>query len=710
MTGAPEPLDRLNPGLVHHIVNTLAWPGLRPLQEEAIEPLLDGSDAVLLAPTAGGKTEAASFPLLSKMTQENWTGTSVLYVCPLKALLNNLLPRLETYTSWLGRTAALWHGDVSQPRRKKILRDRPDVLLTTPESLEAMLVSTNVDHRAFFSGLQAIVVDEVHAFAGDDRGWHLLAVLERLQRVVGRPVQRIGLSATVGNPDQLLTWLQGSGSGHHSARVVAPHLREESLALPPPGDIQVDYVGSLENAATVIAALHRGEKRLVFCESRRQVEKLGESLRAKGVTAFLSHASLSVDERRRAEEAFTEARDCVIVSTSTLELGIDVGDLDRVIQIGAPATVASFLQRLGRTGRRPGSARNCLFLTVDEDGLIAAAALLLQWSRGWVEPVVAPPEPRHIVAQQVLALCLQEHRVGDRLWQEWWGGLGPFGASAEPILRHLIEEGFLDRDGGMLFIGPEAERRFGYRHFMDLTAVFTAAPEFTVLSARTEIGTTNPALLTEEVAGPRRLLLAGQSWQVTYIDWSRRRCFVEPVDGGGKARWGGAGSGRAASYELTRAAREVLLGADPPITLTLRAKTALAQARESSSELVHPDATVLVRGGRDTNVRWWTWAGYRANATLAATLTTIADPLQRPTDTCIRLREDVTAAEWRKVISEAADQLCLPAVDARALNGLKFSATLPTRLAEATLAARLADLEGAAATLREPTRSTVLGQ
>ncbi|MEU9451444.1 DEAD/DEAH box helicase [Streptomyces sp. NPDC048277] len=710
MTGAPEPLDRLHPGLVHHIVNTLGWPELRPLQEEAVEPLLDGSDAVLLAPTAGGKTEAASFPLLSKMAHENWTGTSVLYVCPLKALLNNLLPRLETYTSWLGRTAALWHGDVSQPRRKKILRERPDVLLTTPESLEAMLVSTNVDHRAFFSGLRAIVVDEVHVFAGDDRGWHLLAVLERLQRVVGRPVQRIGLSATVGNPDQLLTWLQGSGSGHRPAWVIAPHLREKSPPLPPPGDIQVDYVGSLENAATVIAGLHHGEKRLVFCESRRQVEKLGESLRAKGVTAFLSHASLSVDERRRAEEAFAEARDCVIVSTSTLELGIDVGDLDRVIQIDAPATVASFLQRLGRTGRRPGSTRNCLFLTVDEDGLIGAAALLLLWSRGWVEPVVAPPEPRHIVAQQVLALCLQEHRVGDRLWQEWWGGLGSFGTPAEPVVRHLIEEGFLDRDGGMLFIGPEAERRFGFRHFMDLTAVFTAAPEFTVLSGRTEIGTTNPALLTEEVAGPRRLLLAGQSWQVTYIDWSRRRCFVEPVDDGGKARWGGAGAGRTASYELTRAAREVLLGTDPPVMLTGRAVTALAEARESSSELVHPGGTVVIKGGRDTNVRWWTWAGYRANATLAATLTTIADPLQRPTDVYVRLREDVTPEEWRKAIAEAGDQLCLPAVDARALYGLKFSAALPTRLAEATLAARLADLEGATAALREPTGFTVLGK
>ncbi|MEU2990710.1 DEAD/DEAH box helicase [Streptomyces griseoincarnatus] len=705
-SAAPDPLDRLHPGLVHHIVNTLGWPGLRALQEEAITPLADGEDAVLIAPTAGGKTEAACFPLLSRMAREAWDGTSVLYVCPLKALLNNLLPRLETYTSWIGRSAALWHGDVSHSRRKRILRERPDVLLTTPESLEAMLVSAKVDHRAFFSGLRAIVVDEVHAFAGDDRGWHLLAVLERLERVAGRPVQRVGLSATVGNPDELLAWLQGAASGQRAARVIAPHLREHAPKLPPPGDIQLDYVGSLANAATVIAALHVGEKRLVFCESRKQVEELGAALRAKGVTTFLSHASLSADERRRAEEAFAEARGCVIVSTSTLELGIDVGDLDRVVQIDAPSTVASFLQRLGRTGRRPGSLRNCLFLTTDDSGLLSAAALLLLWSRGWVEPVVPPPEPRHIAAQQVLALCLQEHRVGNRLWQEWWGGLGPFGLSAEPIVRHLVEQGYLDRDGELLFIGPEAEQCFGYRHFMDLTAVFTAAPEFTVLSGRTEIGTTDPVLLTDEVVGPRRLLLAGRSWQVTYIDWSRRRCFVEPVESGGRARWGGIGPDRASSYELTRAARDVLLGSTPRVGLTRRAESTLARVRDENAEVVHRDGTVIVRGGRDTNVRWWTWAGYRANATLAASLRSVADPLQRPTDMYVRLREDITPRGWKRAAADCVKHLCLPEVDPRALAGLKFSVALPPRLAAATLAARMADLEGATKSLREPVRFT----
>lgn len=708
-----DAFDLLDPVLGHHIVNSLGWRTLRPLQQAAVEPLLGGEDALLLAPTAGGKTEAAAFPLLTRMNRHGWKGTSVLYVCPLKALLNNLHPRLRTYTEWLGRTAELWHGDITTPRRRRILTQRPDILLTTPESLESMLVSTHVDHRAFFSGLHAVVVDEVHAFAGDDRGWHLLAVLERLSQVVGRPIQRIGLSATIGNPGELLAWLQGSGQGRRPAQVVAPHLVERTSASPtagtassaalPAGDIELDYVGSVANAATVIAALHKGEKRLVFCESRRTVEELGEQLRIKGVTTFLSHASLSVDERRRAEAAFAEGRDCVIVSTSTLELGIDVGDLDRVIQLDAPSTVASFLQRLGRTGRRPGTTRNCLFLALDAEGLLSAAALLLQWSRGWVEPVVPPPEPRHLVAQQMLALCLQEHRVAENLWQEWWGGGGPFGPGAAPVVRHLVEQGYLDQDGGLLFIGPEAERRYGYRHFMNLTAVFTAPPEFTVFNGRTEIGRTDPDLLTEHIEGPRKLLLAGRSWLVTYIDWNRKRCFVEPVDEGGRARWSGFGAERIRSFTLARAARDVLLGEDPPVRLTKRAGVRLAEARDTHLHTVHPGGTLVTRHV-DGDVRWWTWAGHRANATLAASLPTVVLPHRRVNCQWIALRDDFTPALWKTAVSDAASGLCLPAVDERALLGLKFGEALPPRLAEATLAARTADEEGAYRALADPVR------
>ncbi|GEL17283.1 DEAD/DEAH box helicase [Pseudonocardia asaccharolytica] len=689
-------VDRLHPVLVHHLVNSLGWRSLRPLQHQAVAPLLDGADAVLLAPTAGGKTEAAMFPLLTAMEQQGWSGLSVVYVCPLKALLNNLTPRLESYGAWLGRRAAVWHGDVGASARRRILRDPPDVLLTTPESLEAMLVSVKVDHHRLFAGLRAVVVDEVHAFAGDDRGWHLLAVLERLARVCGRPVQRIGLSATVGNPSELLAWLQGTGRGSREATVVAPEAAPAAEI-----DVELDHVGSVDNAATVLAALHRGEKRLVFCDSRALVEKLGAALRERGVTTFLSHASLSVEERRRAEQAFAEARNCVIVSTSTLELGIDVGDLDRVVQVNAPTTVASFLQRLGRTGRRAGATRNCLFLALDKHSLLWSAGLLQLWAGGYVEPVTAPPQPRHIVAQQLLALCLQEGTVGSRLWAQTWNGLAPFDRSAEPIVTHLLDEGFVERDGELLFIGPQAEQRFGRRHFMGMTAVFTAPPQFTVVEGRREIGHVDPSLLTDRVEGPRLLLLAGRSWRVTWVDWTRQRCFVEAVDAGGRARWHTGGVG-GASFTLARAAREVLLGADPPVALTKRAVRALGQIRDEQIATVHPGGTVILRHGGE--VRWWTWAGYRANATLAATVSDLVDATQRADDVSIRLRGDLTPQMWRGATADAAERLCLPDVDRRALDGLKFSEALPERLATMTLAARLADLDGAARVLAEPTR------
>jgi len=686
-----DPFDRLHPGVQYHLANTLRWSGLRPTQAAAVEPVLAGSDVLVLAPTAGGKTEAAMFPLLSRMATEDWQGVSVLYVCPLRALLNNLQPRIDGYCRWLGRTAAVWHGDVTQGQRKKILAERPDVLLTTPESLESMLVSTKVDPRVLFSGLRAVVVDEIHAFAGDDRGWHLLAVLERLSRVAERPLQRIGLSATVGNPADLLAWLQGSFRERNGV-VVAPAV--EAPAAP---DITVDYVGSLTNAAKVIATLHAGEKRLVFVDSRRQAEELGAALRDLDIETYISHSSLSAAERRRSEAAFADARDTVIVATSTLELGIDVGDLDRVIQIGSTRTVASFLQRHGRTGRRPGTTRNCLFLCLDDEGVLLASGMLQRWSQGWVEPITAPPHPRHIAAQQLLALCLQQHRIGAMEWESWWGDLPVFDSSAPQIVEFLIAEGYFETDGPFLHIGPEAERRFGRRYFSDLTAVFTAPPEFIVLAGREEVGTIGTELLTEEVEGPRLLLLGGRSWKVTHVDWERRRCFVEPVDEGGRAKWSGLPGGL--SYEIARGMREVLLGASPAgVTFTGRATTVLAELRDSYADTVDAGQTIVFLP-IDSTGRWWTWAGTAANRTLQASLPSVVDPRQRIDEKSIRLQPGVTVAELSAALSDV--QWRDPDVDENALRGLKFSAALPSELAKQTLAARLGDIQHAREVLAE---------
>ncbi|MCQ0013777.1 hypothetical protein [Actinomadura madurae] len=238
---------------------------------------------------------------------------------------------------------------------------------------------------------------------------------------------------------------------------------------------------------------------------------------------------------------------------------------------------------------------------------------------------------------------------------------------------------------------------------MDMTAVFTAPPEFTVLSGRQEIGRTDPMLLTERVEGPRVLLLAGRSWQVTWIDWKRRRCYVEPSDRPGKARWYGTAF-TGSSFALTRACRDVLLGADPPVTMTERAVRYLAKTREAATSTVHLGGTVITRDADD--VRWWNWVGYRANAVLTATLSGLTDEKQRFEDEWVRLRPDLTRDMWKAGTADAADRLCLPDIDERALRGLKFNEALPTRLATATLAARLADLDAALTTLTDPVRFT----
>lgn len=720
----------LHPVVLHHVVNTLGWPALRPLQEAAVGPLLRGDDALLLAPTAGGKTEAAIFPLLTRAANEQWRGLSVVYVCPLRALLNNLAPRLESYAAWLGLRARVWHGDTREGERRRLRADPPEILLTTPESLEAMLVSTKLTAREHFANVRAVVIDEVHAFAGDDRGWHLLAVLERLERLAGRPIQRVGLSATVGNPTELLDWLQGSARGSRPASVIAPDLAAsepkpvagqrltasepkpvagQRLAAseletvagqpgPPAGEVTLDDVGSLAGAAKVISLLHAGEKRLVFCESRREVEELARLLVERQVTTFVSHSSLASDERRRAEEAFAQARDCVIVSTSTLELGIDVGDLDRVIQINAPGSVAAFLQRLGRTGRRTGTTRNALFLATSDEGLMRAAGLLLLWGRGFVEPVVPPPSPRHIAAQQVLALCLQEGRVGDAVWRQWWGDLPLFDEHTDRIVDWLIDTGHLARESGMLFIGPAAELAYGRRNFMELVSVFTAAPQFTVLHGRAELGTIDPIVLTRSSEGPRVIVLAARAWQVTHIDWQRRRCHVEPTDQSARMRWvGGAASVR---FEMVRAQRDVLLGADPAVVLSRRAREGLARARQTWGGAVSPAGLVLSR--EDDDVYWWTWAGDRANATLIAGLPGIADPVQRVDAARVRLLGAEAVPRLGPALSGVEWGTVRPAVSPHALEGLKFSDVLPRDLAVATIAERLADPAGAAATAAEP--------
>lgn len=661
--------EQLHPSLRYHVVNTLGWSTLRPTQLAAIGPIHAGSHCLLLAPTAGGKTEAAAIPIMSKMLNEAWPGTSVFYICPIKALLNNLEHRLSHYAGLVGRRVEVWHGDISQSQKNRALRDAPDILLTTPESVEAMLVSTRVDRPAWFGNLQAVIVDELHAFAGDDRGWHLRSILHRLDQYLERPLQRIGLSATVSNPSELLAWLAPTGS-----RTVVG-----SASVSTDADVTIDHVGSLENAATVIAHLHRGEKRLVFCDSRSSAEQLSSMLRTHKIRTFVSHASLSLSERRQAEAAFSEERDCVIVATSTLELGIDVGDLDRVIQIDSPSSVSSFLQRMGRTGRRTGGRRNCLFLTTNDTAFLLALGVTQKWCEAWVEAAVPPAEPWHIVAQQAMVLSLERGELPTRELVQMLHGSFPELqiAEIEVLIEHMVEQQFFDRAEGVVRVGPQIERSYARSHYRDLLASFSGSQLLTGRHGGAEVGYIDPIVLTGE-REERLLLLAGKSWRITEVDWSKRIVWLEPAAGGGKARW--MGGARSLGRDVCQGIRLVLAnGPSPIITLSRRARAVL-QALADEIPISSGTNFVMSRSG-GAPMQTWTFAGTQANRTFA----------RQASIGGVKVRFDALSVQAHvAVLIATAPELLDPTQDELAAfhESIKFAACVPPQLLSKTIVAR----------------------
>lgn len=694
--------DRLNQSLQYHVVNSLGFRGLRPVQEATTEAILDGKNAVVLAPTAGGKTEAAMFPLISKILDDGWEPTSVLYLSPIRALLNNQEPRVEKLFGMVGRRIFKWHGDVSGSQRKRALADPPDILLTTPESLEVMFVSRRVNASRFLGNLKAVVIDEIHAFAGDDRGSHLVALLERIVAHTKHDLQRIGLSATVGNPEAILDWMRGS-SGREGTVVDPPR---------PPGDepdVTLDYLGTLDNVAGAIQQTRRwqGAKRLVFSDSRTQTEQLGAELKARDVETYVIHSSLSADERGMAEQKLAEAKDCVIVATSALELGIDIGDLDYVVQVGCPATVASFLQRMGRTGRRDDTTSNYTFLTLERKrylSLLQAAGMLRLWSRGFVEPVRPSRRSYHVLAHQLMALSLQEDGVPEIDWWNWVGAASAFSEISDEerqsLLAHMLEHKVVFSDGVRLIFGPEGERLYGKKNFMALYSVFDAPASMRVLFGGNHIGFLDVVYLLQQQGRDAVFSLGGRSWKLKHIDWSKQICFVDPSKEEGKSVWTGAPLDL--SYELCQSMLDVLTSEDQDVWWSKRTQRLIKILRDEHAFLRDPG--LALSEVSQNKIEWWTFAGLRANGPVALELE--ARLGGRVTWDNLRITFQDEAARSTQAISYElgnlkqdglSEELGLRHADRAARSQLsKFQPCLPRPLEVRYLADRLFDLESAA--------------
>ncbi len=665
--------DKLHPAMQYHVVNSLGWSTLRPTQLAAIEPIHDGAHCLLLAPTAGGKTEAAIIPMLSRMLTEAWPATSVLYICPIKALLNNLEPRLSYYAGLVGRRVEVWHGDVSQSRKQRALKDAPDLLLTTPESIEAMLISARIDRQNWFGNLQTVIIDELHAFAADDRGWHLRSVLHRLDQYLKRPLQRVGLSATVSNPRELLEWF-----APHGERMVVG-----SASVSTDAEVTIDHVSSLENAATVITRLHQGQKRLVFCDSRSSAEQLSSMLRGRGVRTFVSHASLSAAERRQAEAAFSEEKDCVIVATSTLELGIDVGDLDKVIQIDAPSTVSSFLQRMGRTGRRGDSQRNCLFLTTNDNAFLLALGIAQRWSESWVEAARPPAAPWPIVAQQAMASVLEHGQLPTHELLHLVSGAFPELAPTkiQLLLANLVSLEFLTVGQGLMAVGARMEREFGRGHYRELLASFTGSMLLTGRHGNAEVGFIDPTALTGDKKD-QLILLAGRSWLISGIEWAKKTVWLEPAKEGGKARW--MGSARSLSGDVCQGIRSVLAtGPSTAFKMSIRARDAL-NFLQDEMEISAGNGFVVSRRS-DGSDRTLTFAGTKFNRTIA----------RRASSPANKIKFDALGVQALPAMFELPGQSFLELNKDELIvfgEAIKFSSCLPTNLLSESIQSRFFDL------------------
>lgn len=677
----------------------LGWSSLRPVQEEAGDALLSGYNAVVLAPTAGGKTEASMFPTISQMVTDQPEGVGALYIAPIKALLNNQEDRLGLYTEMVGLRRFVWHGDTPDSARKQFLKEPAELLMTTPESLEVMLVSQRVSEQKIFSDLRMIVIDEVHAVAGTDRGAHLMSVLERLARVSRHDVQRVGLSATVGNPEAILKWLQGTSE--RPGRVVDPPKQ------PGKRELLVVHREDLGELARDAARMAKGKKSLFFCQSRSTSEAVAEHMRRSGSEVFVHHSAVSREERQLAEEKFNHGSDACIVCTSTLELGIDVGDLDRVLQSEAPDTVSSFLQRMGRTGRRDGQAANTTFFCSTTEAILQSIALIELAKAGWVEHVETETRCWPVLIHQLLAMSLAKEGIGaEEAWQHL-SKMPDFSGIRREEYDRLI--GWMLRDqafvlaSGRLVLGPKAERRFGRKNFMELFAVFSSPQSYTVQTANgAPVGTLNQAFVDRLVDGISSFLLGGRAWAVLRIQHDDRRILVEPAPRGKQPTWGGY-LPQFLGFDVCQRILGALLEDTKYHYLDDASWAVVSEHRTSMREAVDSQRGSIEYD--DEEVRWWTFAGGRINATLRYAIEAAGgDWKVIPDNFLVKIRgEDLNEHRFKEVLAKLKkqefwenDQLWSEVAESLPSYRLsKFQPLMPSWVEREVVASYLLDVGGA---------------
>ena len=548
--GAPLRL----PGIDPRLADAVARRGIyEPTEIQRLaQPLLDGEDdALLLSPTGTGKTEAALLPLLSRRLADPTPAISILYITPLRALNRDLEHRLVSLVEEVGLTAAVRHGDTTQSARLAQSRRPPDLLLTTPETLQILLVGRRL--RESLRNVRTVIVDEIHELVGSDRGAQLGLTLERLDDLTGRRVRRIGLSATVGNPEEVARFLSPEPRrvGVRSAtqrRVLELSARRPAASYPP---LDPEMVRELKADGPLLAALREVEAEvrahtttLIFVNTRPTAEGLAARLGrlAPDLAVAVHHGSLSREMREEAERAFREGRLRALVATSSLELGIDIGGIDHVLQFGSPHQVGRLVQRVGRSGHRQDRTIHGTVLALDDDDLEEAAVLARRADEGLVEPATWRTRNRLAAAQQVVGSLRAEGILVPQHVIEVLGHAAAArdltGADWEELFGYLVALRLAKRlEDGRLAPGRGTLARF-------YAALSLIPDERTYrlrdIATRRLIGTLDERfVLTQILAQPEEIfLLHGRTWKV--VEYRDGELLVETVSEiGSEPRWAG---------------------------------------------------------------------------------------------------------------------------------------------------------------------------
>ncbi len=585
----------------------MARRGIRELTEiqRLALPLLSGaSDALLVSPTGTGKTEAALLPLLTRRLAEPSPAIAIVYVTPLRALNRDLEHRLTALAGEVGLALGVRHGDTPPAQRLKQSRHPPDVLVTTPESLQLLLVGPRL--RVALANVRSVVVDEVHELVASDRGAQLGITLERLDHLTGRRVRRIGLSATVGNPEEVARFLAPrprevavvAATGRRELDLEARRPHVEGPPLPP--DLVRDLKAEpplLDALRALLAQIREHRSTLVFVNTRPTAEGLAARLQrlAPELPIAVHHGSLSREVREEAEKAFRDGALKALVATSSLELGIDIGWVDHVAQFGSPHQVGRLVQRVGRSGHRLGRTIHGTVLALDDDDLEEAAVLARRADAGLVEPLRWRTQNRLAAAQQIVGELRAEGAtdrarlvarlrgaaavadLDDRAWNE--------------LLDYLIALALAREEGGRIAPGRATLARF----YASLSLIPDERTyRLRDLASRRLIGTLDERfVVTQILAQPDEIfLLHGRTWKV--VEYREGELLVEGVQEiGVEPRW--AGEDLPVPYEVAQeigamrrggSVREYPVPADDAARLEARWKEAASAGALPTDETV----------------------------------------------------------------------------------------------------------------------------